>query len=294
MDERDGTRKEEHGVAGSPEAVAVPDGKGGFCQPCSVGPYTGEKREPVLRVLGLEKTLDGKKVLDGVTLDIPGNQITAIIGLSGAGKSVLLKHMIGLMRPDRGQVLVEDTDINRLSRGELYKVRKRFGMLFQTGALFDSLNVFDNVAFPLRENTGLGEQEIGEKVRRTLRSVGLEQAEAKFPDELSGGMVRRAALARALVMDPEILLFDEPTTGLDPIIRNSILNLICRTYHEHHCTMVMISHDLPDIFHWCHNVVVVHDGKVVEAGTPAEIQNSINPFVRQLVEGDISGPLQLM
>lgn len=270
------------------------DGKGGFCEPCTLGPYTGEKGAPILRLAGLEKTLDGRKVLDGVTLDIPRGQITAVIGLSGAGKSLLLKHMIGLMRPDRGQVFLEDVDIHRLSRKELYKVRKRFGMLFQTGALFDSLTVFENVAFPLRENTRMDEGEIGEKVRKILRNVGLEKAEGKFPDELSGGMVRRAALARAVVMDPEILLFDEPTTGLDPIIRHSILNLICRTYHEHPFTMVVISHDLPEIFHWCHNVAVIHDGKVVETGTAADIRNSINPFVRQLVEGDISGPLQLM
>jgi phospholipid/cholesterol/gamma-HCH transport system ATP-binding protein len=293
MLEGGGMRKVENGIGGT-VGTAVPDGKGGVCEPCSLEPYTGEKEAPILRLVGLEKTLDGKKVLDGVTLEIPRSQITAIIGLSGAGKSLLLKHMIGLMKPDRGQVLLEDVDINRLSRRELYKARKRFGMLFQTGALFDSLTVFENVAFPLRENTGMTEREIGEKVRRILGHVGLEKAEGKFPDELSGGMVRRAALARAVVMDPEILLFDEPTTGLDPIIRNSILNLICRTYHEDHFTMVMISHDLPDIFRWCHHVAVVHNGKVVEVGTPEEIRNSINPFVRQLVEGDIAGPLQLM
>lgn len=270
------------------------NGKDWVCKSCSVEPYTGEKREPVLRLIDVEKTLDGRKVLDGVTLEIPRSQITAIIGLSGAGKSLLLKHMIGLMKPDRGQVLLDGVDINRLSREGLYEARKRFGMLFQTGALFDSLTVFENVAFPLRERTDMAEGELREKVRRILRHVGLENAEEKFPDELSGGMVRRVALARAVVMDPEIILFDEPTTGLDPIIRNSILHLICRTYHEHHFTMVMISHDLPDIFQWCQNVVVVHDGKVVEVGTPVEIRTSANPFVRQLVDGDIAGPVQLM
>ncbi|MCL5884088.1 MAG: ABC transporter ATP-binding protein [Deltaproteobacteria bacterium] len=265
-----------------------------ICEPCHIGPYTGEKREPVLRLVGVEKTLDGKKVLDGVTLEIPRGQITAIIGLSGAGKSLLLKHMIGLMKPDRGQVLLDGVDINRLTRQELYEVRKRFGMLFQSGALFDSMTVFENVAFPLREKTDMPEGEIREKVGGILRKVGLEKAEEKFPDELSGGMVRRVALARAVVTDPEIILFDEPTTGLDPIIRNSILHLICRTYHEHHFTMVMISHDLPDIFQRCQHVAVVHDGKVVEVGTPEEIQNSADPLVRQLVEGDITGPVQLM
>ena len=272
----------------------VSDGKGGICEPCSLEPYTGDSRDPILRLVDVEKTFDGRKVLDGVTLEIPRSQITAIIGLSGAGKSLLLKHMIGLMKPDRGQVLLDGVDINRLSRKGLYEARNRFGMLFQTGALFDSLTVFENVAFPLREKTEMAEGEIREKVCRILRNVGLEKAEEKFPDELSGGMVRRVALARAVVMDPEIILFDEPTTGLDPIIRNSILNLICRTYHEDHFTMVMISHDLPDIFHWCHHVIVVHGGKVVEVGRAAEIQNSINPFVRQLVDGDIAGPVHLL
>ena len=269
-------------------------GKDISCEPCSLGPYTGGDHDPVLRLAGVEKTLDGRKVLDGITLEIPRNQITAIIGLSGAGKTLILKHMIGLMKPDRGQVLLDGVDINRLSRRELDAVRNRFGMLFQTGALFDSMSVFENVAFPLREKTELPEAEVRDKVRGILRKVGLEASEEKYPDELSGGMVRRAALARAVVMDPEILLFDEPTTGLDPIIRNSILNLVCRTYHEYHFTMVMISHDLPDIFHWCHHVVVVHNGKVIEVGKPGEIRNSMNPFVRQLVEGDITGPVQLM
>lgn len=270
------------------------DGKEWICKPCSIEPYTGAKREPVLRLIDVEKTLDGRKVLDGITIEIPRGQITAIIGLSGAGKSLLLKHMIGLMKPERGQVLLDGVDINRLTRQGLYEARKRFGMLFQSGALFDSLTVFENVAFPLREKTDMPEGEIREKVRGILRKVGLEKAEEKFPDELSGGMVRRVALARAIVMDPEIILFDEPTTGLDPIIRNSILNLICRTYHEHHFTMVMISHDLPDIFQWCHHVAVVHGGKVVEVGTPEEIRNSVTPFVRQLVDGDIAGPVQMM
>jgi phospholipid/cholesterol/gamma-HCH transport system ATP-binding protein len=265
-----------------------------LCEPCALDPYTAGDQEPILRLVGVEKTLDGRRVLDGISLKIPRNQITAIIGLSGAGKSLILKHMIGLMKPDRGQVLLDGVDINRLSRRELDAARKRFGMLFQTGALFDSMSVFENVAFPLREKTDLPEAEVREKVRGILRKVGLEASEEKFPDELSGGMVRRAALARAVVMDPEIILFDEPTTGLDPIIRNSILNLVCRTYHEHHFTMVMISHDLPDIFHWCHHVVVVHNGKVIEVGKSGEIRNSVNPFVRQLVEGDIAGPVQLM
>ncbi len=264
------------------------------CEPCSVGPPGIPEGAPILRFVGVEKTLDGKKVLDSIDLDIPRNRITAIIGLSGAGKSVLLKHMIGLLKPDRGQVLLDGVDLFNLSRKEMYETRNRFGMLFQTGALFDSLDVFENVAFPLREKTKLGEAQIRERVQVILRKVGLEEAGGKFPDELSGGMVRRVALARAMVMDPEIILFDEPTTGLDPIIRNSILNLICRTYQDHKFTMVMISHDIPDIFHWCHFVVVLHGGKVIEAGPPEDVRTSANPIVRQLVHGDIHGPVRLM
>jgi phospholipid/cholesterol/gamma-HCH transport system ATP-binding protein len=258
-----------------------------------VRPEAGAAGKPILKLVGVEKTFDGKKVLDGVTLDIPRERITAIIGLSGAGKSVLLKHMIGLLRPDRGQVIVDGTDINRLSKKELYGIRDRFGMLFQSGALFDSLTVFENVAFPLREKTKMAEEEIREKVLRILRTVGLEGADGKYPDELSGGMVRRVALARAVVTDPEIILFDEPTTGLDPIIRNSILGLVCRTYDESRFTMVMVSHDIPDIFHYCHHVVVVHGGKVIEEGPPEAVRNSNNPFVRQLVDGAAEGPIRL-
>jgi phospholipid/cholesterol/gamma-HCH transport system ATP-binding protein len=264
------------------------------CEPCSVGPPGEAEGAPIVRLVGVDKILDGKKVLDNIDLDIPRNRITAIIGLSGAGKSVLLKHMIGLLKPDRGQVLLDGVDLRNLSRKELYEARRRFGMLFQSGALFDSLDVFENVAFPLREKTKLGEAQIRERVHILLRKVGLDEAGEKYPDELSGGMVRRVALARAMVMDPEIILFDEPTTGLDPIIRNSILNLICRTFRDHKFTMVMISHDIPDIFHWCHHVVVVHGGKVIEAGPPEAVRNSVNPFVRQLVHGDIHGPIQLM
>jgi phospholipid/cholesterol/gamma-HCH transport system ATP-binding protein len=250
--------------------------------------------DPVIRLVGVDKTLDGQKVLDAIDLDVPRRRITAIIGLSGAGKSVMLKHMIGLIRPDRGQVLVDGIDIARLPRAELYKVRRRFGMLFQRGALFDSLTVFENVAFPLRENTRLAEGEIRERVHARLAQVGLEAAQAKYPDELSGGMVRRVAFARAMVTDPEIILFDEPTTGLDPIIRHSILNLICEMYHRHGFTVVMVSHDIPDIFQWSHHVVVLHDGKVVQAAPTEEVVASTDPVVRQLIRGELLGPVHLM
>ncbi len=249
---------------------------------------------PAIRFIDVETTLLGNRVLDGVTLDIPAKRITVLIGLSGAGKSVLLRHMIGLTRPDRGQVLVAGVDINRLSRKGLYALRNRFGVMFQTGALFDSMTVFDNVAFPLREKTDRSEAEIREKVDHLLALVGLPGTDDKYPDELSGGMVRRVALARAMVMDPEIIFFDEPTTGLDPIIRNSILKLVCDTWRKHAFTMVMVSHDIPEIFNHCHHLVVVHDGKIAAAGPTASVLASEDPFVRQLLTADSAGPIRLL
>ncbi|MCL5966956.1 MAG: ATP-binding cassette domain-containing protein [Deltaproteobacteria bacterium] len=265
-----------------------------FCEPCGVEVMPPPGGGPVIRFVNVDKILEGRKVLDGVTLEIPRQRITVIVGLSGAGKSVSLKLMVGLMKPDRGQVLINGADINHLARKELYEIRRRFGMLFQGGALFDSLTVFENVAFPLRETSSLPEEEIRARVTTRLAQVGLEEHEEKYPDELSGGMVRRVAFARAMATDPEIILFDEPTTGLDPIIRNSILHLICHMYHEHRFTMVMISHDIPDIFRWCHNVIVLHGGRVIEAGPTDAVVNSVNPFVLQLITGDIQGPVRVM
>ncbi len=267
---------------------------GWICRPCGLESLPAAKGAPEIRLENVVKSLDGKRVLNGVDLEIPGRRITAVIGLSGSGKSVMLKHMIGLVKPDSGRVLVDGVDLAKLSRRELSRMRRRFGMLFQGGALFDSLTVFENVAFPLRERTGMGEEEVAEKVRQRLSQVGLEGAGEKYPADLSGGMVRRVALARAMVMDPEVLLLDEPTTGLDPIIRNSILNLICHTYHRHCFTMVMISHDIPEIFRWSHHVVVLHEGKVAASGPSEELFRSADPFVRQLIEGDVDGPVHVM
>jgi phospholipid/cholesterol/gamma-HCH transport system ATP-binding protein len=249
---------------------------------------------PAIRLVDVETALLGNQVLDGVTLDIPARRITVIIGLSGAGKSVILRHMIGLTPPDRGQVFMDGVDINLLSRKGLYALRNRFGVMFQTGALFESMTVFDNVAFPLREKTDLGEGEIREKVDRLLALVGLPSTGEKYPDELSSGMVRRVALARAMVMDPEIIFFDEPTTGLDPIIRNSILKLLCDTWREHAFTMVMVSHDIPEVFNWCHHLVVVRAGKIAAAGPTASVLASADPFVQQLLTGDFAGPIRLL
>jgi phospholipid/cholesterol/gamma-HCH transport system ATP-binding protein len=242
----------------------------------------------------VEKALDGRQVLDGVDLQIPAHKITAIIGISGGGKSVTLKHMVGLMKPDKGEVWVDDNELGTISHKQLNNIRKRFSLLFQGGALFDSLNVFDNVAFPLRETTNLTEAEVYDRVMRSLRDVNLGGMDAKFPDELSGGMQKRAALARALVIRPDIILLDEPTAGLDPIIEKAIHYLICDTFMRTRYTMVVISHAVPAIFDWCHHVIVLHDGKVRVSGPSMEIRNSRDPVIRQFINGDLDGPIKFV
>ncbi|GAB0058618.1 Phospholipid/cholesterol/gamma-HCH transport [Candidatus Magnetaquicoccaceae bacterium FCR-1] len=250
--------------------------------------------DPVINLEGVVKILDGRRVLDAVDLAIPANRVTAIIGMSGGGKSVILKHMVGLMKPDQGVVKVGGVPLGKLSNRELSRVRGRFSLLFQGGALFDSLNVHDNVAFPLREKTRLSESVIHARVMRCLEEVNLVGMERKFPDELSGGMMKRAALARALVTDPEILLLDEPTAGLDPIIENAIHYLICDTYMRTRYTMVVISHAVPEIFKWCHHVIALHKGKVLYSGPSREVGQSRDPVLRQFIHGELDGPIQVI
>ncbi|MBF0369736.1 MAG: ATP-binding cassette domain-containing protein [Magnetococcales bacterium] len=252
------------------------------------------KATAAIRFEDVEKTLDGRKVLDHVNLEIPANRITAIIGMSGGGKSVTLKHMIGLMKPDAGKVWVGDQDISSLSGNKLNAIRRQFSMLFQGGALFDSMNVRENVAFPLREKTDLPDHEIAQRVQKCLSEVNLRGMGGKFPDELSGGMRKRAALARAMVTDPEILLLDEPTAGLDPIIENAIHYLICQTYLRTRYTMVVISHAVPEIFNWCHHAVVLHQGRILASEPSQEIKNSTNPIIRQFINGELEGPIKVV
>jgi phospholipid/cholesterol/gamma-HCH transport system ATP-binding protein len=257
--------------------------------------YQLEPNSPAkIRFKGIKKILDGREVLAGLDLEIPAHKITAIIGISGGGKSVTLKHMVGLMKPDEGEVWVDDNELGTISSKQLNTIRKRFSLLFQGGALFDSLNVFDNVAFPLRETTDLSEKDIKSRVTRSLKDVNLAGMEDKFPDELSGGMQKRAALARALVIRPDIILLDEPTAGLDPIIEKAIHYLICDTFMRTRYTMVIISHAVPAIFDWCHHVVVLHQGKVRASGPSMEIRNSRDPVIRQFINGDLDGPIQFV
>jgi phospholipid/cholesterol/gamma-HCH transport system ATP-binding protein len=239
----------------------------------------------MIEVIDLEKSFDGQKVLNGVNLTIFDKELMAIIGKSGGGKSVLLKHFIGLLKPDSGGVFVDAVDITKLSPKELDKIREKLGVVFQGGALFDSLTVYENVAFPLREKTKMSKKEIQERVMQALEDVGLWGMEKKYPAEISGGMKKRVALARALITEPKIVFFDEPTTGLDPIILNSIHRLIMDTHKKYGFTGVIISHDIPEIFDVADRVAMLHNGVIVEVGTPDEIKKSLNPIVRQFIIG---------
>jgi phospholipid/cholesterol/gamma-HCH transport system ATP-binding protein len=247
-----------------------------------------------IRVVDLHKTLGGKVVLDGINLDIERGKTTVIIGRSGGGKSVLLKHVIGLMKPDSGQVLVDEIDITRLTDRDLNEVRKKFGMLFQGGALFDSMTVGENVAFPLVEHTRKQEQEIREIVREKLHQVGLKGVEHMMPAELSGGMKKRAALARAVALDPDIVLFDEPTTGLDPVTSDAIDDLIIGTHERTKATLVVISHDIAGTFKVAHKVAMIYDGNIILEGTPDDFRSSSDPVVRQFIERRSEGPIKIL
>ncbi len=247
----------------------------------------------MIRVVDLYKRFEGQEVLRGVNLRIEKGKITVIMGRSGEGKTVLLKHLIGLLKPDSGSVVVDGVDITKLGEKDLNRIRRRFGMLFQESALFDSMNVYENVAFPLREHTSLKEGEIRKIVQEKLHQVGLHGVEDKMPSELSGGMKKRVALARALVLNPEILLFDEPTTGQDPITTKAIEKLIEDTYKITNATVVIISHDLPLIFNIADKVAMLYKGKIVEEGSPEEIRKSENPVVKQFIEGKLEGPINI-
>ncbi|MCX8021226.1 MAG: ABC transporter ATP-binding protein [Syntrophorhabdaceae bacterium] len=227
-----------------------------------------------IKIVDLHKTFGGQRVLDGINLDVEKDKITVIIGKSGGGKSVLLKHIIGLLKPDKGEIWVDNVDITKANEKELNRVRRKFGMLFQEAALFDSMNVYDNVAFPLRELTKKKEKEIREIVEERLDQVGLLDFSRKMPNELSGGMRKRVGLARALVLDPEIVLFDEPTSALDPVISLSILDLIRDTQETLKKTYLVISHDILGMFRIADMVAMLDGGKIIDYGTPEEIKNS--------------------
>jgi phospholipid/cholesterol/gamma-HCH transport system ATP-binding protein len=237
------------------------------------------------------KSFGAQPVLTGASLRVEDGEFLALIGLSGGGKSILLKHIVGLIAPDRGRVMVGGQDLATLSAEALEQLRSRIGYVFQTGALFDSMTVFDNVAFPLREKTKMSETAIRKRVLSELEQVGLSGAEAKFPAHLSGGMMKRVALARTLIRDPEIVLFDEPTTGLDPIVSNSILQLFDTVHRRLKLTGILVSHDIPEIFGIVQKVAMLHEGKIVAVENAERVLESENPLVRQFVRGEVEGPI---
>jgi len=246
----------------------------------------------MIKVEDLHKSFGGLEVLRGVSFQVAKGEILALLGRSGYGKSVLLKHVPGLIRPDRGRVLIDGSDMGSLRGKEMERVRRRFGFLFQSGALFDSLTVFDNVAFPLRERTESSDQVIKEKVLSALDQVGLAGSENKYPAQISGGMIKRAALARALITSPEIMLFDEPTTGLDPIIARAILNLIGSIHQHFGFTGIIVTHEIPRIFEVVQKVAMLHEGIILTVGRPEEMMASSNPIIQQFITGSIEGPIQ--
>ena len=237
----------------------------------------------------VHKAFGNKKVLDGITFDIRQGETMVVLGGSGSGKSVLIRHIIGLHRPDRGHVLVDGDDIVDYDEEELIPVRKKVAMLFQGGALFDSMRCGDNVAFPLREKVKLPKAEITKRVESALAQVGLEGMSQKYPAEVSGGMRKRVAIARALVTEPEIVFFGEPTTGLDPVLVNTIHHLILDLHRRHRFTAVMVSHEIPEIFEIADRVAMLHEGRIVEVGPPAQLQASQNRVVQKFIRGEPEG-----
>ncbi len=244
-----------------------------------------------IEFIDVHKAFGSNRVLRGLNLGIPQGQVSMILGPSGTGKSVCIKHIVGLLYPDQGDVIVAGQSIPSLADDDLFELRKKFGVLFQDGALFGSLNLYDNVAFPLRQHTEKGEDEIAEIVTRRLREVGLGEANEKMPNELSGGMRKRAGFARALVLDPEIVLFDEPDSGLDPVRTALLCELIKEVHAENGGTYVVITHDILSARRVAEHISILWRGRIVESGPADELFASENPFVRQFLSGESAGPL---
>jgi len=257
--------------------------------------HTGEGRPnesgDAIQFIDVHKAFGRNKVLRGLNMALPEEQISMIIGPSGTGKSVCIKHIVGLMYPDQGDVIVHGQSIPSLPDADLFETRKQFGVLFQDGALFGSMDLYDNVAFPLRQHTEKSEEEISEIVHRRLREVGLGGDHDKMPNELSGGMRKRAGFARALVLDPQIVLFDEPDSGLDPVRTALLCELIKEVHAEHGGCYVVITHDIMSARRVANHLAVLWKGRIVQSGPAQELFESENPFVRQFLSGESAGPL---
>ncbi|MDP8233631.1 MAG: ATP-binding cassette domain-containing protein [Candidatus Saelkia tenebricola] len=247
----------------------------------------------MIRVLNLWKKFDDLEVLRGCNLEIKENETFVIIGRSGSGKSVFLKLLVDLLRLDEGGIYIEGEEITKLNKDGLHDMRMKFGLVFQGSALFDSLNIYENVSFGLIEHTDLNADLIQERVTQCLELVGLRGVESKMPAELSGGMRKRVAIARAIVLNPRIILYDEPTAGLDPVGATSINNLIKRLKNEINATSIVVTHDMNSAYFIADRIGMLYDGKIIQIGTPQEIKSSINPIVKQFVSGDFAGPIKV-
>jgi phospholipid/cholesterol/gamma-HCH transport system ATP-binding protein len=257
--------------------------------------HTGMNRptgvQDAVEFVEVHKAFGRNKILKGLNMGLPEDKISMILGPSGTGKSVCIKHMVGLLYPDKGDVLVHGESVPHMHDDELFAMRKKFGVLFQDGALFGSMNLLDNVAFPLRQHTDKSEEEILGIVDRRLREVGLQEAGDKMPNELSGGMRKRAGFARALVLDPSIVLFDEPDSGLDPVRTALLCELIQEVHEENQGCYCVITHDIMSARRVAEYIAVLWRGRIVEAGPAEELFDSDNAFVRQFLSGESQGPL---
>ena len=247
----------------------------------------------MIEIINLHKSFEKNQVLRGIDLTVEKGESMVVIGGSGSGKSVLLKHIIGILRPDAGKVLIDGVDLALLKERELYEVRKKFGMLFQMSALFDSMTVWENVGFALHRNKSMHEKEIKARASEKLKLVGLSGVENLMPAELSGGMKKRVGLARAIAHEPEILLYDEPTTGLDPIMADAINELIIEMKNTLSVTSVAITHDMNSAYKIADRIAMLYEGRIIDTGSPDEIKNTGNPIVRQFITGSAAGPIKI-
>lgn len=245
----------------------------------------------MIEIINLSKSFGDNKVLDNLNLVINSGEVMVIIGRSGCGKSVLLKHIIGLLKPDFGQIIIDNNDISKIQTKQLDKLRLSFGMLFQGAALFDSMTVGENVGFALREHTDMHEDVVQKKVARALELVGLKGIEGLMPAELSGGMKKRVGLARAICNDPKIILYDEPTTGVDPIMADAINDLIIELNHKLKVTSIVVTHDMVSAYKIANRIAMLYKGRIIAIGAPDEIKNTKDPVVKQFITGASRGPI---
>lgn len=247
----------------------------------------------MIRIRGLKKRFDRNEVLKGINLDVLKGETFTIIGGSGSGKSVIFKHIIGLMKPDDGSIYIEDEDITKLNENDLFKVVEKFGMVFQSGALFDSLTVGENILFGVKGQENMSEEKKEELIEYYLNEVGLTGISKLFPAELSGGMKKRVAIARAIAKQPEIIMFDEPTTGLDPIMADVINELIIKVSRNKKRTSIVITHDMVSAYKISDRIAMLYDGKIIFVGTPDEVRSTDNDIVSQFINGRSEGPIKI-